>query len=230
MAHPLLSPDRSRSTRIAAVVPVRALEGAKSRLGEVLDAEERRDLVTRLLERAIAAARSARRVDEVFVVSPDPATLAAAAAAGASPLHQRGGGLNAAIDQACDVVMDEGFSALVVLPGDLPFIDGAAIDALIEAAGPDDAAVVVLVPDRHGRGTNALLLRPPAVIAVAFGGDSRHAHAGRAESAAARYVEIDGPQWLDLDTPEDLLLVEDAVPGVDRVPAGDRGQPNEPAG
>jgi 2-phospho-L-lactate guanylyltransferase len=221
MPEPLPTSVRPLTTRVVAVVPVRALESAKSRLGEVLDAEERRDLVARLLDRTVAAARDARRIDEVIVVSPDPATLAAAAAAGARPLHQRGGGLNAAIDQACDVAVADGYRALVVLPGDLPLIDGPAIDALVAAADPDDGPVVVLVTDRHGRGTNALLLRPPAVIAVAFGGDSRHAHAGRASAAPARYVEIEGPLSLDLDTPEDLLFMEDRVPAGELVPAGE---------
>lgn len=216
MPEPLPFPVRPSTTRVAAVVPVRALESAKSRLGEVLDAEERRDLVARLLDRTIGAARDARLIDEVIVVSPDPATLAAAAVAGARPLHQRGGGLNAAIDQAADIVVDEGFGALVVLPGDLPLIDGPALDALVAAAGPDDDPVVVLVTDRHGRGTNALLLRPPTVIAVAFGGDSRHAHAGRASAAGVRYVEVDSPLGLDLDTPDDLLLLEDRMPDDDR--------------
>lgn len=221
MPEPLPFPVRSATTRVAAVVPLRALESAKSRLGEVLDAEERRDLVARLLDRTIVAARDAQSVDEVIVVSPDPATLAAAAVAGARPLHQRGGGLNAAIDQASDVAVEAGFGALVVLPGDLPLVDGPSIDALVAAAGPGDGPVVVLVTDRHGRGTNALFLRPPAVIAVAFGGDSRHAHAGRASAAGARYVEIDGPLGLDLDTPDDLLLLEDRVPDADRDLAGD---------
>ena len=198
------------------VIPVRALEGAKSRLGEVLDAEERRDLVTRLLEQTIAAARTAVRVDAVVVVSPDAATLSLAAAAGARALPQRGGGLNAAVGQARDLAVEEGFAAVIVLPGDLPFVDGPAIDALVAAADEDLEPVVVLVPDRHGRGTNALLLRPPGVIDTAFGGDSRDAHERRALAAGARYVERDGSLGVDVDTPDDLLLVEEAVRAPER--------------
>ena len=70
----------------------------------------------------------------------------------------------------------------------------------------------MLVTDRHGTGTNALGLRPPDVIGFAFGPDSRAAHRGRAETAGARYVEVDGPLAVDLDTPDDLVLVESTAP------------------
>ncbi len=65
--------------------------------------------------------------------------------------------------------------------------------------------MVVLVPDRHGSGTNALLLAPPNAIDFRFGEGSRAAHAAAAEAAGATYVELDGPLSFDLDTPEDLL-------------------------
>jgi 2-phospho-L-lactate guanylyltransferase len=215
MSEPRLSPGQA-ATRLMVVIPVRALEGAKSRLGEVLDAEERRDLVTRLLERTIAAARRAARVDAVLVVSPDAATLSLAAVAGAQALPQRGGGLNAAVGQARDLAMEAGFEAIVVLPGDLPLVDGRAIDALVAAADGDGQPIVVLVPDRHGRGTNALLLRPPDVIDAAFGGDSRDAHERRALAAGVRYLEQDGSLGLDVDTPDDLLLVEEDIRAPER--------------
>ena len=69
---------------------------------------------------------------------------------------------------------------------------------------------MVLAPDRHGRGTNALLLDPPDVIDPAFGGDSRAGHAWLASSADAAFVEVPDVLGLDLDTPDDLLLAEAA--------------------
>ena len=70
----------------------------------------------------------------------------------------------------------------------------------------------MLVTDRHGTGTNALALRPPDVIDFAFGPGSRAAHRERALAAGARYVELDGPLTVDLDTPEDLVFVESIAP------------------
>lgn len=200
--------------RTIAIVPVRALEGAKSRLGDVLDAEERRDLVVGLLARTLEALGGASGIDAAVVVSSDEAVLEIARDHGAIPLRQLGGGLNAALEQARTVAVELGAGQVVVLPGDLPAVTAAAIDRLVDAVGeaPDgeSAGAVILVPDRHGRGTNALVLRPPGVIPFAFGGDSRLAHAGLARAAGARYEELGGPLDLDVDTPEDLLLADAA--------------------
>ncbi|HEY3522476.1 MAG TPA: 2-phospho-L-lactate guanylyltransferase [Candidatus Limnocylindrales bacterium] len=200
--------------RTAAVIPVRALEGAKSRLGDVLDAEERRDLVARLLLRTIAAARDAGAAD-ILVVTDDPEVRALASDAGAETLVQRQPGLNEALDEARRLAVVKGAEILVVLPVDLPLVDVEAVGALIAAADADGGRAVVLVPDRHGTGTNALALRPPDVIDFAFGPSSRSAHAALAAEAGARYVELDSPLAVDLDTAEDLLLVEDRLIGRD---------------
>jgi 2-phospho-L-lactate guanylyltransferase len=200
--------------RTAVVVPVRALEGAKSRLGAVLDAEERRELVELLMRRAVAAALDAPGVDLVAVVSPDADTLAVAAEAGAQPIPQRTSGLNAGLAEARRVLAGRA-DRLLVLPGDLPGLIAGDIEAVLsagDAAARTAGPAVVLAPDRHGRGTNALLLDPPDVIEPAFGGDSRDAHAGLAAAAGAAFVELPGLLGLDVDTPDDLLLVEAAQP------------------
>jgi 2-phospho-L-lactate guanylyltransferase len=203
----------------AVVIPVRALEGAKSRLGDVLDAEERRDLVTSLLRRTIDAARGAE-VGRVIVVTDDDEAARVASAGGTAVVRARRPGLNAALDAGRQAAVDAGASILVVLPVDLPLVDPPSVRAVVEAAEPPEhgaagSSVVVLVPDRHGRGTNALALRPPDVIGFAFGPDSRARHERLAAEAGARYVELDSPLAIDLDTAEDLLLVEDRLVGSD---------------
>ncbi len=206
---------RSPAPATTVVVPVRSLEGAKSRLGAVLDAEERRDLVTRLLERTVDAALAAPGVTEVVVVSADPEVLALATAAGARAVGQRSRGLNPAIVEARDASPDAG--RLLVLPADIPGIVPAALEELLAAGDAAGSPSVILVPDRHGRGTNALLLDPPDVIDPAFGGDSRAAHAWLATSAGAAFTELPGVLSLDVDTADDLLaagtLVAEAADG-----------------
>ena len=189
----------------AVVIPVRTFEGAKSRLGAVLDAEERRDLVERLLRRTVAAALATPGVVDVVVVSPDPEVLAIAVAAGARPLAQRSRGLNPALHEARAAI---GADRLLILPADLPTVTAGDLAQVLAAGDTAGNPSVVLAPDRHGRGTNALLLTPPEVIDPAFGGDSRAAHAWLASSADAAYAEIPGILGLDLDTADDLLLVE----------------------
>ena len=203
--------------RLVAVVPVGSLDEAKSRLGESLDPEERRELAMRLLERTIAATTRSGAIDETIVVTPDDEVRTIALAAGARPIRQRGGGLISGLDQARDEAVAGGADAILVLPIDLPLVSPGTIATIVEPylarEADDDRPLVVLVPDRHGRGTNALLLAPPDAIGFCFGGDSRAAHASNARVSGARLVELaDGPLALDLDTAEDLLLVERLVP------------------
>ncbi len=187
------------------VIPVRSLEGAKSRLGAVLDAEERRDLVERLLIDTVVAALATPGVVDVLVVSPDPEVLAVASTAGARTLTQRSRGLNTALQEARAEV---GADRVLVLPADLPTVTPSDIAQILAAGDAAGRPSVVLAPDRHGRGTNALLLDPPDAIDPAFGGDSRAGHAWLASSADIAFVEVAGLLELDLDTPDDLLLAE----------------------
>jgi 2-phospho-L-lactate/phosphoenolpyruvate guanylyltransferase len=111
-------------------------------------------------------------------------------------------------------VSASGAEALLVLPIDLPFVSPEALDEVLRPLDDPRRPLVVVVPDRHGRGTNALLLSPPDATEFGFGGDSRRAHAECAREAHARYIELDGPLSVDVDTPDDLLLVEERVPEV----------------
>lgn len=205
-------------SRIAAIIPVGTLEGAKTRLGDTLDAEERQDLAERLLAQTVAAALGVERLADVLVVSPDREVLQRAADLGARTLRQRSVGLNAGLTEARDDVVAGGADAILVLPIDLAFVSATALEAVLaplggafEFRGPA-GSMVVLVADRHGTGTNALALRPPEVIEFAFGSDSRVAHRDAAAAAGAAYVEVEGALAIDIDTPADLVLVESWTP------------------
>jgi 2-phospho-L-lactate guanylyltransferase len=191
--------------RTSVVVPVQAFDHAKSRLGAVLDPEERRDLVEHLLRGTVTAALATPGVVEVLVVSPDPEVLALAEASGGRTVLQQSRGLNPALHEARAVASGD---RLLVLPADLPGLTPSDVASVIAAGDAAGSPSVVLVPDRHGRGTNALLLDPPDAIDPAFGGDSRAGHAWLAASADIPFVEVTGVLDLDVDTPEDLLLAE----------------------
>lgn len=195
--------------RVLAIIPVRDLEVAKSRLGGTLDAEERQAIVTALLGRTIAAALGA--CEGVIVVSPDPDVLAAARRAGAVAQRQRTTGLNPALDEGRTAAIARGATAVLVLPADLAAASEQAVRELIEAgraALKPGRPLVVVVPDRHGVGTNALLITPPRTIPFRFGEGSCRLHLAAAETAGAVAVRLESPLGLDLDTPEDLLLAD----------------------
>lgn len=198
--------------RVAAIVPVGSIEGAKTRLGETLDAEERHDLVSGLLERTLQAVMNATTIADVLVVSPDRDVLASASEVGARTLRQRSKGLNAGVCDGRDDAVAGGAEAVVVVPLDLPFITAASIDAVVATLTGGDASSVLVVPDRHGSGTNILGLRPPDIIDVSFGIGSREAHRTAAVAAGATFVELDGPLTVDLDTPDDLVFIESFGP------------------
>ena len=197
--------------RVVAIVPVGAIEGAKSRLGAVLDAEERRDLALRLAGTTIRAAVATSGIDETLVVTPDDEVRDLALRAGARPLRQRGGGLNDGLRQAREEAVAAGARAILVLPIDIPRVSPALLAPVVGLAG-GSAPLVAIVPDRHGRGTNALLVSPPDLIEFCFGGDSKDAHVGAARAVGARVEVLDGPLTLDIDTPEDLLIAQAETP------------------
>ena len=197
-----------------ALVPIRGLETAKTRLGGDLDAEERRDLVVDLLRRTLVATRDARRVAGTIVVTMDPAAAGIARDHHAIGLVERAPGLNGAIGAARSVAIARGATAVIVLPADLPAINADAVDAVIDAAETapiGTASVVVLVTDRHGSGTNVLLVRPPTAIDPMFGPASRDLHRAAAHAAGATLIELDGPLSLDVDTADDLVAAEAAL-------------------
>jgi len=189
------------------VIPVRTLDGGKSRLGAVLDAEERYELVAMLLREITATALATPGVAEVLVVSPDPDVLAIAEDAGARAIPQTSRGLNPALVEARAEVTS---GRMLIVPGDLSAVTPADLAVMLAAGDTGGTPSVVLAPDRHGRGTNALLLDPPDAIDPAFGGGSREGHAWLARSAGIPYIEVTGRPGLehDLDMPEDLLLAE----------------------
>jgi 2-phospho-L-lactate guanylyltransferase len=165
-----------------------------------------------MVARTLGALAATPGIDETIVVTPDDEVRRLALDAGARPIRQRTQGLNRGLREAREEAEAAGAAAVLVVPIDLPLISPAVVADVLARwpSGPEPA--VVLVSDRHRRGTNALLLAPPDVIDFGFGGDSRACHEGAAREAGARYVELDGPLTVDLDTPDDLLLAQELAP------------------
>jgi 2-phospho-L-lactate/phosphoenolpyruvate guanylyltransferase len=190
--------------RTVAIVPVKDLAGAKSRLAAALRPEERAALALHTLRRVLDAL-TLPEIAERIVVSPAAAVLDEAAGCGAHGLRQQGYGLNAALEQARRSLVLEQADAVLVVLGDLPLLTGTDIRALLALAEQLPGAGVVLAPDRHGAGTNALLLRPAGALPFLFGAGSlaRFRDATMTRQLTARFYHAPGTA-LDLDTPADL--------------------------
>jgi 2-phospho-L-lactate guanylyltransferase len=194
---------------VFAIVPAKPLIRSKSRLAGCMTALERQALSESMLVHTLDCLKACASIQGVLVVSPDPEVLTLARRLGAAPVRQwPDGGLNHALHQAGKRAKARGAGGLLVLLADLPKLERADIDSLLAHAGPPPS--VVLAPDRHGSGTNALLMAPPGLIEYAFGPLSFLRHRQMAEAAGAHLQVYHAPALaLDLDVPEDLALLRD---------------------
>jgi 2-phospho-L-lactate/phosphoenolpyruvate guanylyltransferase len=198
--------------KATAVLPVKRFSGAKQRLAGGIDDERREALVAAMLEDVLEAIGEARSIERTIVVSGDPRAQELAAASAAEVLADPAdGGHVAAALAGIARAEAEGAGSVVLLPGDCPLLDPKELDSLLTGL---PAHFVAVVPDRHGTGTNALVLAPPGAIRPAFGEGSRARHVAAAREAGAPYaVEELASLGLDLDTPADVVALTRAIEG-----------------
>jgi 2-phospho-L-lactate guanylyltransferase len=190
-----------------AIVPVKPLRRGKSRLAGVLSEDERALLNMTMLGNILMTLSSVPQVDSVMVVSRDPAALALAREHGARTVQEEGKlNLNMALRRATIVAKMYSAQDVLILPADLPLITSRDIEELISRAG--SPPVMVIAPDRHLDGTNALYLSPAGQIEYTYGPGSYHKHVDQANKIGMR-VEVCqlSALSLDLDLPEDLELL-----------------------
>lgn len=187
---------------VYAIVPVQRLDSAKTRLASILSAAERQRLVVELLDNVLAALKSSDQIAGAIVVSPDMGILDRAMHADAIPVEQRGRGLNEAIRLGRERAVGLGADGLLIVLADLPKLTTSEIDRLVSTS---EKTAVTLAPDRHGHGTNAMILRPPTAIEPAFGIDSFHIHRSEAQriGLSTKVFRSTGTAF-DIDTIDDL--------------------------
>ncbi len=187
---------------VCALVPIKRRERCKTRLASQLAPPARLALVRSMLSAVLAAARGARTVCEVVVISPERDTVP-------DEIHvlaDAGRSLNRALAQAHQTLWQRGWREFVILPADLPCITAAEIDALVHAGR---AGGFALAPDAAGTGTNALYLAATPRFHLHFGTRSRDRHVREAQRLGlpARLVQLPGLAF-DVDTPADLAWSE----------------------
>ncbi len=193
-----------------AILPIKSFADAKQRLAAKLAPGPRRALAEAMFSDVLVALRRSRSIDEILVVSADHTVQQIAGGYGAQVLGDRQEGHNPAATLAIDWALESGIDRALLVPGDCPVLDPVDVDEL--CARPAAAPSALIVPDRHGTGTNALLLTPPNAIAPAFGPDSCRRHASTADAAGTSYEIVEVPSLaLDVDTFEDLSTLHAAL-------------------
>lgn len=194
---------------IWAIVPVKPLRRGKSRLANVLTEDERAALNQELLERTLSTLSTLEGMIQILVVSRDPLALAIARNYDAITVQEDGHpSLNTALTRATVMSQLRAAQGVLILPADLPMLTRDDVLALMERA-INNTPVVVIAPDRHGNGTNALLTIPAGIIEYDYGEGSFKRHCERAKQAGAHLEIVESPSLgLDLDLPEDLEIVQ----------------------
>ncbi|HLH13722.1 MAG TPA: 2-phospho-L-lactate guanylyltransferase [Solirubrobacteraceae bacterium] len=188
--------------RTAAILPVKRFTRAKQRLGASVADSLRAALAAAMVADVMQALASTSAIESTIVVTAEPSLAATAAAHGARVIADaREHGQSAAVGAGVREALSAGVERVLCVPGDCPTLDPLELAALLEHAREE----VVVMPDRHGTGTNGLLLAPPDAIAASFGEDSCARHRALAQAASLRCrVERLPSLLLDVDTGADL--------------------------
>ena len=186
-----------------AIIPVKPLKNAKSRLTPVLSPDQRFDLAQAMFRHVLSVTTTIQQVTGVLVISRDTKALAIAREMGAKTLQEGAmSNLNPALLRATMVVKSWRADSVLVLPADLPFINAEDLRAMIRLAADRS---VVIATDRNRDGTNALLVRPPLAIEYDYGCGSYARHIRLARSAGLIVREFQSERLsLDIDVPADL--------------------------
>ncbi|MDX6582488.1 MAG: 2-phospho-L-lactate/phosphoenolpyruvate guanylyltransferase [Solirubrobacterales bacterium] len=202
--------------RATAIIPVKQFGHAKQRLLDRLDRPQRADLVKAMLTDVLAAVCEAESIERLIVVTGEGRAERIAlrrAQRATTPIEVLQDPADHGHSEAATLgiirALALGAECSALLPGDCPLLDPAELDGALERMHPGRVAVI---PDRHGTGTNGLLLAPADAIGPAFGPESAERHRDRAQRAGYEAAtEALESLALDLDTPDDLTALTTAV-------------------
>lgn len=189
--------------KTVAVVPIKGLQQAKSRLAGALSPGERADITQAMLAHVLDAIDASDAVDSIAVISPRPEELYLPF--GVTAILQTRDGLNNLLEQGREWAGRQRAGALIVSFADLPHLTSGEIADIVRLGEQEGTAV--LAPDRHDLGTNIMLLHPPTLAPFAFGLNSYEKHRHAAAKAGVRIEIYRSPGTsLDIDTPDDLAF------------------------
>lgn len=192
-----------------ALIPVKSLAKAKSRLAPILNPLDRRDLVIAMLERVVGQCVACERISHVCVVTSDREIAAIAETSGAIAIGEPDdAGLNRAATAGLQSARTFEIDQILILPADIPFLTQSELNQLLDDS--NDHRRSVIAPCHKGKGTNALLIPAHAAFTPQFGEASfwRHFAQLSALNLKPRILRLPGIA-ADIDQSDDLAFFED---------------------
>lgn len=205
---------------VHAIVPMKRLTEAKSRLAEAISPHARQALALMMFENVLdtllcvtygegALAWRHGTIGAIWVISADEAICARAAEAGVRVLDDHTTSLNEALGVARDMAHHAGADAVVILPADLPRVTPSDVCGLVEhlwMGAEDTGMAMAIAPDAHHDGTNALALTLPTHVPFLFGPSSFIRYLAAAQTYGIPVAVYRTPTLaMDIDTPDDLM-------------------------
>ena len=185
-----------------ALIPVKSLTTAKSRLAASFTQHQRETLVLDMLQHVVCVLLDSELFEKVSVVSSDKEVLEKAYVWGAQAVVEEYNGHNQALHGAALREVSEGVTTLLTISADLPLLTTQEIRCFLEQSLQHD---VVLAPSRDGTGTNAILVHPPLAVPYVFGPGSLQSYVDAARQKHLSYSMYHSVGLaLDIDTIDDI--------------------------
>jgi 2-phospho-L-lactate guanylyltransferase len=188
-----------------AVVPIKELAGAKQRLSSVLSPDERRLLATTMLEDVLEAVSAVRELAGVLVVTVDPTVTSFASRYGARIVTEGAReGHTGAVTAAARLLVREGQTGMMTMPGDIPRL--SSVETAATLAAHRAAPAFTIVPAHDDLGSNTIICSPPGAVPLRFGEDSFYPHLDAARARGIDPLIVRQPGiGMDIDNPVDLV-------------------------
>lgn len=185
-----------------AILPIKSLALAKTRLAHMLSSDERRGLALAMLEDVLRSLRASQQIEHIHLLGRDPEALRLARLYAAEWLFDSTRDLNSALRLGARHATERGAQSLLLLHADVPLISAADIERMTTAL--DGPSSLALAAARDG-GTNALACSAPLPIPLCFGRRSMAMHLEVARRRGIHAQLVYSPTLRDIDRPEDLI-------------------------
>ena len=198
-----------------ALLPLKDLVQAKSRLAGILAPHERRALAQAMVEDVLSALVSHTATGGVLLVSDDPAAALLAHRYDIELVQEKSlacSGLNGAIAAATDYLSNRDITDIMVLHGDIPLLQTADLAALHESYSQASSDVTI-GPDLQRDGTNVMMFATAQTPVFHYGPGSFTVHRQAALERGLEVTVVERPGiGLDVDRPADLLELYHHLP------------------